>query len=63
VPVAALAARLEAAGVPATPYALAAAADDDAAAALVAGDAARDAPPPPLLSDGDWVGLQGICAP
>lgn len=67
VPVAALSARLDAAGVPATPYALAAAADDDTAAALVAGDATRNAargvPPPPLLSDGDWVGLQGICAP
>jgi hypothetical protein len=50
-----------AAAVPAAPYARSLA-DPAEATALLLGDPHADAPPPsPLLSDGDWVSLQGIC--
>lgn len=47
--------------VPATPYARAAKPGN--ADALVAGDSATSADFPPVLSDADWVALQGICQP
>jgi hypothetical protein len=51
---------LAAAGVAAAPYARALP-DAAEATALILGDPFADAAPPPLLSDGDWVSLQGIC--
>ena len=52
-----------AAGVPAAPYAARAGLDGTMTGALVAGDPFRApaAPPEPVLSDTDWVALQGIC--
>ncbi len=58
----ALAARFGAAGVPATPYARALGPDDADAAALAAADPFATTPPPSVvLTDADWVALQGIC--
>ncbi len=58
----ALLARMAAAGVPATPYALFVVPGGADMRALVEGDPFRGiAPPQPLLSDDDWVRLQGIC--
>ncbi|MBI1415728.1 MAG: hypothetical protein GC146_00765 [Limimaricola sp.] len=47
--------------VPASPYARAAKPGN--AEALIAGDPATGADFPPVLSDADWVALQGICQP
>ncbi len=51
--------RFAAAGVPIGPWAKATAADDPDSAVLVAAEPASAAGP--VLSDGDWVSLQGIC--
>lgn len=62
VPDDALLALMDAAGVPAAPYARAIDPTGTTTAGLLAGDPFRDAPPQrPLLSDDDWVRLQGIC--
>ena len=53
----------EAAGVASTPYALALDATGESTLALIEADPFRNnRPDRPLLSDGDWIGLQGICA-
>jgi catechol 2,3-dioxygenase-like lactoylglutathione lyase family enzyme len=56
-----LLARMEAAGVPAAPYAYARDPSGETTLALIEADPFRDAAAPMLLSDGDWVSLQGIC--
>jgi hypothetical protein len=59
-----LAELFRAAGVPSTPYARAADPSGTTLAPLIAGDPfAHRAPPPALMSDDDWVALQGICTP
>lgn len=61
---AALAERFQAAGVPMAPYAKAAYPAGPEGAALAAADPYAHAPPPQaLMSDDDWVALQGICTP
>lgn len=50
-----------AAGVPSTPYAYAVDVTGEATLALVEADPVKSAPEPPLLSDGEWIALQGIC--
>lgn len=59
---AALIARLAAAGVSSQPYARAIDPGGQRTAALVAADPMRGLVPQPLMSDGDWVSLQQICA-
>ncbi len=51
------------AGVPTTPYAEAVGTADPAMAALKAADPFAHAPIQRLMSDDDWVALQGICTP
>ncbi|WP_343117208.1 hypothetical protein [Ostreiculturibacter nitratireducens] len=52
----------EAAGVPSSPYAYAVDISGESVLGLIEADPFRSAPPPaPLLSDGDWISLQGIC--
>ncbi len=59
-----LARRFAAADVPLLPYAAAIDPADGGDPTLVAADPfARTGQPKPLLSDGDWVALQGICGP
>ncbi|MFD1911357.1 hypothetical protein [Halodurantibacterium flavum] len=53
--------RMEAAGVPTTPYAQAVDPAGDHTLPLVVGDPFRTVPPRPVLGDEDWVSLQGIC--
>jgi hypothetical protein len=54
-------AALAAAGVPSTPYAYAQDVSGETVLGLIEADPFRAAPAPPLLTDGEWVGLQGIC--
>lgn len=64
VPPQSLAERFRAAGVAMRPYVRAADPSGEDWAALVAADPTASAPAPPaLMSDDDWVALQGICAP
>lgn len=58
---AALLARMEQAGVPATPYARTRDPSGETTLALIEADPFRGRQAPPLLSDGEWVSLQGIC--
>ena len=51
----------EATQIPATPYALAANPSDPEMQALANGDPYKGLSPSPLISDEDWVALQGIC--
>ncbi|GAB4387018.1 hypothetical protein [Albidovulum sp.] len=52
-----------AAGVPTTPFAYAIDPGGETTLPLIEADPFRDiAPPAPVMSDGDWVALQGICA-
>ena len=57
---AALVARFRAAGVSTAPYAYANDVTGEATLALIEADPLR-ADPRPILSDGDWIALQGIC--
>lgn len=60
----ALLARFAAEGLPSTPYAYALDPSGERALPLIEGDPFRGRrPPPPPLTDAEWVGLQGICAP
>lgn len=52
---------MDAAGVPAAPYAYSRDPSGETTLSLIEGDPFRSAPAPSLLSDGDWVSLQGIC--
>ncbi len=61
-PAEALLARFEAAGLPASPYANALGASAESALALIEADPVPLASARILLSDDDWVSLQGICA-
>ena len=56
-----LLARMEKAGVPATPYAFVRDASGKTTGRLIEADPFQDNSPPILLTDGDWVSLQGIC--
>lgn len=58
----ALLARFAAAKVPATPYARSVDPSGARTEALRAADPFGKTPPPPILSDTEWVGLQGICS-
>lgn len=60
-PDATLIAAFEAAQIPATPYALAVDPDGTVMGGLAAGDPYKDLAQSPLISDEDWVALQGIC--
>lgn len=53
--------RMASAGVPAAPYAYALDPSGETTLPLIEGDPFRGKPAPMLLSDGDWVSLQGIC--
>lgn len=55
-------ARMEAAGVPTTPYAFSVDPSGEDTLPLIEGDPFRAVPPRPVLADGDWVSLQGICS-
>lgn len=57
----ALLARFAAAGVPSSPYAYALDVTGETVLGLIEADPMRGAPRTPVLSDGDWVRLQGIC--
>lgn len=60
----ALLARFQAAGVPSGPYARAVDPSGETTLGLIEADPfAPPARPKPLLTDGEWVSLQGICAP
>lgn len=61
-PDATLIAAFEAAQIPATPYALAVDPDGTVTGGLAAGDPYKDLAQSPLISDEDWVALQGICS-
>jgi len=56
-------AAFEAAGVPATPYALTIDRTGPEARILTEGDPFKGLSPSPLIPDGDWVALQQICSP
>lgn len=56
-----LLARFEAAGVASTPFAYALDASGETTLRLIEADPYRSASSPTLLSDGDWVSLQGVC--
>jgi hypothetical protein len=58
---AALLARFEAAGVPSSPYAYALDMTGETVLGLIEADPVREPTGEPLLSDGDWLALQGIC--
>jgi len=58
---AALLARFAAAEVPSTPYAYARDISGESVLGLIEADPMRGKPAPPLLSDGEWLRLQGIC--
>lgn len=60
-PYAALLGRMASAGIPATPYAYAIDPSGETTLPLIEGDPFRAKAAPMLLSDGDWVSLQGIC--
>lgn len=60
-PYAALLERMASAAVPAAPYAYALDPSGETTLPLIEGDPFRSKPAPMLLSDGDWVSLQGIC--
>ena len=53
--------RFEAAGVPTTPYAYALDATGETTLELIEADPMRGKPAPAILSDGQWISLQGIC--
>ncbi|PWE32321.1 hypothetical protein DDZ14_11385 [Maritimibacter sp. 55A14] len=55
--------RLAAAGVPSTPFAYALDATGETTLEMIEADPFRGKTPPRLLSDNDWIGLQGICEP
>lgn len=55
--------RFAAAGVASTPYALALDPSGIEVLPLIEADPARDGQGPLLLSDADWIRLQGVCAP
>jgi len=57
-----LLATFEATGVPATPYALAQDETGTSTLPLLEGDPFRDRLAEPLMSDADWIRLQGICS-
>lgn len=57
-----LLATFEATGVPATPYALALDETGTTTLPLIEGDPFRDRLAEPLMSDADWIRLQGICS-
>lgn len=61
VPDDALLARFEAAGVASTPYAYALDVTGETVLGLIEADPLRGRPGPALLTDGDWLALQGIC--
>ena len=57
-----LIARFAAAGLPATPYAYALDPSGESVLGLIEADPMRNKKAAPLLSDSEWVALQGICA-
>lgn len=58
----ALLVRFAAVGVPSTPFAFATDPTGESVLTLIEGDPFRGRPPPePVLTDSEWVGLQGIC--
>lgn len=59
---AALLDRFRAAGVPSSPYAYARDPTGETVLPLIEGDPFRGRTPEPLLSDGDWLALQAVCA-
>lgn len=61
VPNAELVPSFAAARVPTTPYAYALDITGESVLGLIEADPMAGAPVPPILSDGDWVALQGIC--
>ncbi|MFC7703256.1 hypothetical protein ACFQXB_03485 [Plastorhodobacter daqingensis] len=61
VPEADFLARMQAAGVPTTPYAYSLDPSGRTTLGLIEGDPFRTVPPRPVLADGDWVSLQQIC--
>lgn len=54
--------RFQAARVPSSPYAYALDPSGETTLGLIEADPWRNGPPTPLLSDGDWISLQAICA-
>ncbi len=54
-------ARMEAAGIPTTPYARSVDPTGASVLQLIEDDPFRTVPPRPVMSDGDWISLQGIC--
>lgn len=54
--------QFEVAGVPATPYARALDPTGEAVLALIEADPFAKGTPGPILTDGDWISLQAICA-
>lgn len=61
VPVEALLDGFARAGLPSTPYAFARDPSGETTLGLIEGDPMRGQPGPALISDGDWIRLQGIC--